>query len=459
MQPHKPKLPKNHINTSQLTMTIKTPQLISFALIITLTTTIKAQQNVNKELVQLVNKSFTYNPRINELQQQVLIQQQKMEVAKTYLLPTVNATAGYNYITPVGKTTFPTGPGVEKVIQFQPNNNLAFGLGVNYQVLDFGRTQANIAKTKTEIQQSKDNVEFNKAQLAAQLATVYYSISYLKNAVIVQDSILLALNETRKQAENKLKNGDALELEVLTINSTVDAEKNKKIELETLIQKQLNVLLYSTGVDNVSEVSTTNFNFVASNNLITKDEVVKQAQENNLDIKLAKQKNLLTLSDWNINKRAYYPSINLIGNAGMRNGYQPSIDNLKFNYLLGVSFNAPLFQGGRFKQQKQLFEANEQLNNLTLTTLTKNYERDIVQAIADINSYTERLSNMQGQINQAKKAVELSNLRYKSGVALQLEYLNSLTTLQKIKLSALNYQYQLCVTQVELARLIGNMWW
>ncbi len=459
MLPHKQKLLKNHINTPPLTMTTKTHQLITFVLIIASATATNAQQNVSTELVQLVNQSFTYNPRINELQQQVAIQEQKMEVAKTYLLPTVNATAAYSYIAPVGQATFPIGPGVEKVLQFQPNNNMAFGLGVNYQVLDFGRSQANIAKTKTEIQQSKDNVEFNKAQLAAQLANVYYSISYLKNAVVVQDSILIALNETKKQAENKLKNGDALELEVLTINSTIDAEKNKRIELETLVQKQVNVLLYATGVDNVGKTSPTDFNFVASTNLTNKDEIVKQAQENNLDIKLAKQKNLLTLSDWNINKRAYYPSLNLIGNTGMRNGYQPSIDNLKFNYLLGVSLNAPLFQGGRFKQQKQLFEANEQLNALSITTLTKNYERDIIQAVADINSYTERLNNMQGQINQAQKAVELINVRYKNGVTLQIEYMNALTTLQKIKLSALNYRYQLCVTQVELARLIGNKWW
>ena len=130
------------------------------------------------------------------------------------------------------------------MIQFQPNNNLAFGLGINYQVLDFGRAQANIAKTKLEIQQSKDNVEFNKSQLAAQIATIYYSITYLKNAIAVQDSILSSLNQTKKQAESKLKNGDALELEVLTINSNIDAEQNRKIELETLLQKQLNVLLF-----------------------------------------------------------------------------------------------------------------------------------------------------------------------------------------------------------------------
>lgn len=432
--------------------------IITYALFFNLINCVNAQQNVNQELVQLVNKSFTYNSRINELQQQVLIQEEKMDVAKTYLLPSVNVTASYSYIDPVGKATFPIGQGVEKVIQFQPNNNLAFGLGINYQILDFGRAQANIAKTKTEIQQSKDNVEFNKAQLAAQIATIYYSVTYLKNAITVQDSILSSLNQTKKQTENKLNNGDALELEVLTINSNIDAEQNRKVELETLLQKQINILFYSTGVETINP-SITNFSFLVANNIATKEEIVKQAEETNLDFKLTKQKSLLTLNDWNINKRAYYPSVNLIGNAGMRNGYQPNIDDLKFNYLVGVSLNAPLFQGGRFKQQKQLFEATTKLNNLTLITLKKNYERDIAQATADINSYTTRLMNIKGQINQAQKALELSDVRYKNGIALQIEYINALTTLQKIKLSALNYEYQKCLSQIELTRLIGNKWW
>lgn len=151
-------------------MTIKIYHVIILTVFIYLLNPVNAQQNVNQELVQLVNKSFTYNPRINELQQQVLIQEEKMDVAKTYLLPSVNATASYSYIDPVGKATFPIGVGVEKVIQFQPNNNLAFGLGFSYQALDFGRAKAYIVKTKTEIQQSKDNVEFNKGQLAAQIA-------------------------------------------------------------------------------------------------------------------------------------------------------------------------------------------------------------------------------------------------------------------------------------------------
>ncbi len=439
-------------------MTIKNFQFLSFVIFVHLLSPANAQQNSNQELVLLVNNAFTYNPRIHELQQQVFIQSEKMDIAKTYLLPSVNASGSYSFINPISQATFPLGPGIEKVIQFQPNNNLMLGLGINYQVFDFGRAMATITKTKTEIQQSKDNVEFNKGQLAAQIANIYYSIIYLKNAITVQDSILSSLSQSKKIAENRFKNDDALELDILTISSKKDEEQNRKLELETLLQKQLNVLYYSTGIENFNQIKT-DFNFSAGSNLATKEEIIKEALETNLDFKLTKQKSQLAINDWDISKRSFYPSINLIGNAGIRNGYQPNIENLRFNYLVGLSLNAPIFQGGRYKQQEELFEATKKLNDLALTTLTKNYERDIAQATADFNSYTARLTNMQGQINQSQKTLEIINLRYENGIALQIEYINALTNLQKIKLSVLNFEYQKCLSRIELSRLIGNKWW
>jgi outer membrane protein TolC len=438
---------------------MKTIKHIVLTLLLFISVFAQSQTAVNTELKTLVNKSFSYNPRITELQQNVIIQEERLDVSKTYLLPSINATGSYNYIAPVGTINFPVAPGVDKLIQFQPNNNLNLGLGFNYQLLDFGRARATINKSKTEIQQSKDNVEFNKAQLAAQVASVFYGMMYLKSAIAVQDSILFSLQQTKKQTENKLKNGDALELDVLTIASTIDAEENRKVELSTLLEKQKNLLMYASGVQDIS-LAEANFNFVAgANAVINKDDLLKQAEQNNLDFKMAQTRTALTAHDWDISKRAFYPSLNVVGNAGFRNGYQPNIQDVKFNYLLGVGFSAPLFQGGRFKQQKQLFEATNTLNNLSLTTLKRNYERDLAQAIADINSCTQRLVNVQGQIAQAQKALEQTNTRYKNGIALQIEYITALSNLQKIKLSALNYDYQKCLAQVELSRLTGTIWW
>ena len=97
-------------------MTIKNFQFLSFVIFVHLLSPANAQQNSNQELVLLVNNAFTYNPRIHELQQQVFIQSEKMDIAKTYLLPSVNASGSYSFINPISQATFPLGPGIEKGI-------------------------------------------------------------------------------------------------------------------------------------------------------------------------------------------------------------------------------------------------------------------------------------------------------------------------------------------------------
>ena len=60
-----------------------------------------------------------------------------------------------------------------------------------------------------------DNVQNVQTQLASQVSTIYYNIIYFRKAITVEDSILNYLNSNKTIAEDKLKNGDAIKLDVL----------------------------------------------------------------------------------------------------------------------------------------------------------------------------------------------------------------------------------------------------
>src|SRR5436190_9598329 len=80
---------------------------------------------VNRELKSLIQQSFSYFPKFNELDQTVKINQQKVELASTGNLPEINGVASYNYFAPVAEAQFPFGTEV-KTLKFQPNNNFDF---------------------------------------------------------------------------------------------------------------------------------------------------------------------------------------------------------------------------------------------------------------------------------------------------------------------------------------------
>ena len=45
----------------------------------------------------------------------------------------------------------------------------------------------------------------------------------------------------------KLNNGDALKIDILNIQANIDNEENRKMDLQNTLQKQLNLLSYTTG--------------------------------------------------------------------------------------------------------------------------------------------------------------------------------------------------------------------
>ena len=91
-------------------------------------------------------------------------------------------------------------------------------------MFDFGRLKANIDKSKSDLKYAIDNVLNAQTQLASQFSTVYYNIIYLKKAIAVEDSVLNYLDSNKNIAQNRLNNGDAIKLDVLNLQSQIDAE-------------------------------------------------------------------------------------------------------------------------------------------------------------------------------------------------------------------------------------------
>jgi outer membrane protein len=276
----------------------------------------------------------------------------------------------------------------------------------------------------------------------------------LHKAISIQDSVLAYLNDNKQIVESKLKNGDALRIDLLNIQASIDAAQNQKIDLQNSLQKQLNLLEYTTGQ---KQSSGTTFDFEL--NLTDANSALLQAQTRNVDFLLAKDRIKQAESDMAITKLNDKPSLGVHAGAGFKNGYVPNVNELRFNYLAGVSFSIPIFNGGRTKKMVSIQESVVKQNQLAQESLSSIYKKDIEQALTDIRSNLERIKNMDGQIEQTKYAEQLAANRFKNGVGTNLEITNASTNVQRAELTRLQYEYQLCLAKLELARLMGYQYW
>jgi outer membrane protein len=410
---------------------------------------VHAQVNVNNELKSLIGQSFGYFPKIKEVENTVNTAQEKVALTQLNKSPDITGDASYSFVQP--KIVVPIN-GTD--IQFAPVHNFNGAVNASYALFDFGRLQANINRSKDDLAYARHNVDYARSQLAYQVSTVYYNIVYLKKAMSIQDSVLSFLNENKRIVESQLKNGTALKIDLLNIQASIDNEENRKVDLQNSLQKQLNLLEYTTGV---KQSSGRSFDFDI--NLTDATSALGTAQVSNLDFVLAKDRIQQAQSDLEITKLADKPTVGLRGAAGIKNGYLPYIADMRFNYNAGIALSIPIYNGGKNKQQQKLQRNVIRQNELAVETLSSTYKKDIEQALTDIATNLDRIKNTQGQTEQAQSAQLLATNRLKSGTGTNLEITNASTNVQRAALTKLQYEYQLCLAKLELTRLIGYQYW
>lgn len=407
-----------------------------------------ANAQTNAELKGLINQSFGYFPRIQELQKASEVSELRVKQAWSNYQPIVSGVGSYNYVTPISQASF---GGNE--LKFQPNNNYNFNLGITQPIWDFGKTNAQIAKAKTDLLSATTNIEQAKAQVAAQVASVYYAMIYLKKAIAVEDSILAFLTENKKIVENRIKRGDALQIDLTNIQSNIDLEENRRVDFVNQLQKQKALMEYTSGAS--TEPATGEFDFPQFN----ESPVTDYAKQNNFDLRLATQRTLASEMDLKYAQNSRFPLLTFVGGTGYRNGYQPNINPLIFNYALGVNLSVPIYSQGKTSQNIRIAKTNVQAYQLAAKTAQNNLRRDLAQVQADLTSNEERIKNSEGQVAYAREALTLAQSRYKQGVATHLDLLNASSNLQRIQLNQIQFEYQLCTARIEQARLLGWKYW
>ena len=404
-----------------------------------------AQSLINGELKNLLNQSLQYFPKVKEVQQSVQLAEDKLTLTELNKYPDITMDASYAYVQPKIEVAFG-----EKTFQFAPVHNVSGALNGTYTLFDFGRLASNIQKAKLELQTSKHVAEQLKHSLFFQISQLYYQIIYAKKAIEIQNQVLQLLTENKTIIETQLKNGKAIQLDLLTIQSKIDNELNRKIDLETNLKKLLNLLNYATGVATISETQLS----ISLKNY-TSDEAMQMALIHNPSIAIAKDKVNVTKADVAITKLNERPYIGMKASVGSRNGYLPQINDPRFNYNAGVGFSVPLFNGGKIKQQIKIQERSMALSETNVASQIHDFEKDIQAALIDIQSNQARIKNAATQIEQAALAQKLSVSKLKNGTATPIEITSTNADYQRALLNQLQYQYQLCNAQLELIKLMG----
>lgn len=422
---------------------------------------VKAQEKTDEMLKQLVRSAIEYAPKIKEQQQMVNIGDYRTKVQESALKPQIQSEIGVTRIDPVAKANFGT-----TNLQFQPNMNYNANIGANYVLYDWGKQNINIEKSKLETELSKTGVEGLKNIYAYQVANLYYGIIYTQKAIEVQKEQLKLVEDNGKIIGDRLKQGDALDYDQVTIQVRYKNAETRLTDLQSQLERQYIYLSSLIGKDAHGMIpSNAGFNLGLA--ALSTEEALNQAQNSNFDLKTLKDRDLIAEREVKIAKMGSAPYIAANASLGLRNGYLPRIngeippisDDFKFGSTVGVKLTIPVYSGNKTAHQTEIARLNREMLKYTAEVTNQNLKRDLEAAQNDYNTAKNKLELSERNVFQAQYALKLANARFKNGVITNVEIEASQTALREAQLTQLQYQYQMSIAQLELNRLTGIKFW
>jgi outer membrane protein TolC len=409
---------------------------------------VSAQQNpiTDTTLKSLIQQAVTNFPRIKELEEQLRASDVKGELIRSNYQPTLYGDASYRYLAPS-----PAIPFQGTKIKFQPYNNYTAGLTVNQLVYDFGKTRMQLDRNTSEQKLTQDNIDNNKNSIAYMVAQIYYNMLFTDKAIKVQQEQLKILHENERVIRAKLKNGDAIEYDLLTTQVRTTNSDNILKELQGAQEKNYITLLWLTGSDVKNTITIGAFE--ENIPLLT---AAGNWKNDNAEAKIINRK--IELLDYDrqlamVNNR---PVVFASATGGVRNGIQPEINQLKLAGGAGVGVSIPIFSAARPKLQQKLTDVNIEAARLSLITLETSINKDLASVQQDYSTLQQKLENSKITVEQANKAFKLAQTRYKEGLITNVELILIQTSMEEADLSVLKYRLLMLMDKLESHKIVGT---
>jgi outer membrane protein len=431
-------------------------KLVGGAFLLLLLQSASAQESPVKDeqLKALIQSAVTNYPRIKELEEQLKADDVKKEMINSGYLPTVSADINYQFIEPVQKVEFETPTG-KATLRFAPSNNFNTAVTLRQLIYDFGRTRLQLDRNEAQRALNVEGVDNTRNAIAYQVAQIYYNIQFLQRSIQVQQDQIGSLKENERLIQAKIKNGDALEYDLLTTQVRTANATNRLSDLQGQLEKQYVLMQWLSGTDvkgKIAAVGNTTYSSDALNLVLEAGDW----KTNNSDAKLIqKQINVFQydLKEANVESR---PTIMGSASGGVKNGMQPNIEQFRLNSMIGVGVSIPIISSDRPKLRQKMTNVQIETARKSLVTLESNIQKDLATVQQDYKSLQEKIGNTSVLIQQAERAYKLAQVRFKEGLITNVELLDAQTNVENANLTLVQLQYQVQLDKLESHKVVGT---
>jgi outer membrane protein TolC len=342
---------------------------------------------------------------------------------------------------------------------FGATNQYAFGLNFSQNVFAGGRITAQNRAAEAQLRSANIEVDAQRAQAWLDVTQAYYDAVLADQLVAIADSSLAQTEALLAQAKVARQVGNASEYELLRAQVTRDnqmpvliqARANRQtayLRLKQLLNVPLdNPLELTTGLEGSTEPAlpeTIAGNVVdtSSSDRAPVRELDETIRVQEAQVKIARSQRIPSFAITSNYQRLYFPS-----------SVFPTLSNGVNNWTVGISTNFPIFDGGRIKGDVVVAQAGLQQARAQREQTKQFAALDARVALTALQEAEATWESSQGTAEQAQKAYDIDQVRYREGLSPQTDLSQSRLLLEQARANRAQAARNLAVARVKLALL------
>ncbi len=353
-----------------------------------------------------------------------------------------------------GGTSF----GAFQSVGFGAANQYNLGLSVSQNVFTGGRITAEVRQARAARTGAEIALTSARAQVMLDVAQAYYDAVLADRLLKIAEATLAQAETTLSQTRLAKQVGNQPEFELLRASVTRDnqlpvviqqrsARDLAYLNLKRLLKLPLDERLdLTTTLEDTTTSPGTRLAALLSSNSDT------SAAERS-PVRQAFQNVLAQRSAVDVARAERLPSITLssaFGRVAFPTGF-PSWDQFLTNWTVSASLQLPIFLGGAIRGDKMIAEANEREAEARLRQTTQFAAVDTRNAIAQLRAAEAQYAASSGTEDQASRAYDIAQLRYREGISTQTELSASRIQLQQARANRAQATRDLQVARLRVA--------
>ena len=363
-------------------------------------------------------------------------------------------------------------------VGFGAPNQYQLGVTGSVNLFTGGRVSAQNAAADAGRRSAGIELTAQRAQLQLDVAEAYYDAALADRLVDIADSSLVQTEEALRQTTLSRQVGNQSEFDLLRARVTRDNQYPPLLQARTarnlsyLRLKQLLNMPYSDslvltdGIVDVEEAANVRVSASSGNRadlaamvFALTDSIVQRSDTNSegrATVRQLGESVEAQEAQRRIAKSEYLPNLTLsttYGRVAFPSGGVPSWGQFVNNWTVTLGATMPLFTGGRIRGENTVAKANVAEAKARLQLTRELASLDARQAVAQLEQAVATLAASGGTADQATRAYNIAEVRFREGLSTQLELTESRLLLQQARANRAQAARDFQVARLRLALL------